>query len=150
MAINKGLFTSKTDQWETPQDFFDKLNTEFSFELDVCALPNNHKCEKYFSPDDNGLEQEWTGTCWMNPPYGKNIAQWVKKAYEEGQKGSTVVCLLPGRVDTRWFHDYCMKGEIRIVKGRLKFGGSEWNAPFPNIVVIFGPRAKVGSFSAIA
>ncbi|HFU7080328.1 TPA: DNA N-6-adenine-methyltransferase [Bacillus cereus] len=135
-------FSSKTDLWATPQYFFDELHKEFDFELDVCALEDNAKCEKYFTPEMDGLKQEWNGTCWMNPPYGRGIGKWVQKAYESSLTGSTVVCLLPARTDTRWWHDYCMKGEIRLVKGRLKFGESKDNAPFPNAVVIFGEKAK--------
>ncbi|MCM3704029.1 phage N-6-adenine-methyltransferase [Paenibacillus macerans] len=149
MSINKGLFTSTTDLWETPQDFFNSLNAEFKFETDVCALPENAKCETFYSPDDDGLSQNWGGVCWMNPPYGRNIGKWVKKAYESSLNGATVVCLLPARTDTAWWHDYCMKGEVRLVRGRLKFGGSEWNAPFPNAVVIFGKRAKVNTLKAM-
>lgn len=106
--------------------------------MDVCALQENAKCNKYFTPEQDGLKQDWIGTCWMNPPYGKTISKWVEKAYNEHIKhGSTVVCLLPSRTDTKWFHDYCMKGEIRFIKGRLKFGGSKNSAPFPSVVVIF-------------
>lgn len=137
MSINQGLFTSNTDLWATPQDFFNDLNDEFQFELDVCALPENAKCDKYFTPEMDGLKQEWTGVCWMNPPYGREIGKWVKKAYESSLNGATVVCLLPARTDTKWWHDYCMRGEMRFIRGRLKFGGSKWNAPFPNAVVIF-------------
>ena len=135
--MNKGMFTSKTDEWETPQDFFDELNQEFNFELDVCALPSNAKVTRYYSPAEDGLAQEWTGVCWMNPPYGRQIGKWIEKAYRESQNGAIVVCLLPSRTDTRWWHDYCMKGEIRFIKGRLKFGGSKNSAPFPSAVVIF-------------
>ncbi|OCT12792.1 adenine methyltransferase [Paenibacillus pectinilyticus] len=130
-------YSSATDLWATPQDFFDKLHTEFGFELDVCALSDNAKCNKFFSPSDDGLFQKWEGICWMNPPYGRGIKDWVQKAYESSLDGATVVCLLPARTDTRWWHDYCMHGEIRFVKGRLKFGGVKDNAPFPNAVVIF-------------
>lgn len=149
MSMNKGMFTSKTDEWATPQEFFDKLHEEFGFELDVCALPENAKCERYFTPAMDGLKQEWSGSCWMNPPYGREIGSWVKKAYESSLNGSTVVCLLPARTCTRWWHDYCMQGEIRLVKGRLKFGGSKINAPFPNAVVIFGDRAKKNTLIAM-
>lgn len=132
------LFSSKTDLWETPKDFFEKLNNEFNFELDVCALPQNAKCKKYFTPEMDGLKQRWKGVCWMNPPYGRKIGIWIKKAYEESLKGSTIVCLLPSRTDTKWFHEYIYnKAEIRFVKGRLRFGSSKENAPFPNMVVIF-------------
>lgn len=132
-------FSSKTDEWPTPQDFFDKLDAEFHFELDVCATPENAKCDRYFTKHENGLLQKWTGVCWMNPPYGREIGQWVKKAYESALDGATVVCLLPSRTDTSWWHDYCMKGEVRFVRGRLKFGNASQNAPFPSAVVVFRP-----------
>lgn len=147
MSVNKGLFTSNKSTWETPQDFFDKLNEEFNFDLDVCADAENTKCEKYFSKEIDGLAQEWTGTCWMNPPYGREIGNWIKKAYESSLSGATVVCLLPSRTDTRWWHDYCMKGEIRFVRGRLKFGNSKNSAPFPSVVVVF--RGNVNRFKTI-
>ena len=134
------LFSSKTDLWETPQDFFEKLDQEFGFELDVCALPENAKCSRYFSPMDDGLEQDWTGVCWCNPPYGREIEKWVKKAYISAIEGATVVMLLPARTDTRWFHDWIYgKTEIRFIRGRLKFGGAEHDAPFPSMVVVFRP-----------
>jgi site-specific DNA-methyltransferase (adenine-specific) len=133
--INSGLFTSNTDQWATPQDFFDKLNDEFHFDLDVCATPENAKCEKYFTKDDDGLSQQWGGVVYCNPPYGREIGKWVKKCSE--YEGVSVM-LLPARTDTRWFHDYIYgKSEIRFIKGRLKFGGSKNSAPFPSMVVIF-------------
>ncbi len=135
-------FSSNTDLWETPQDFFDRLNDEFGFELDVCALPENAKCPRFFTPEDDGLQQEWKGICWMNPPYGRQIGNWVRKAYESAQNGATVVCLLPARTDTRWWHEYCMKGEVRFIRGRLKFGGSKNSAPFPSAIVIFAPRKE--------
>ena len=132
-------FSSKTDEWPTPQDFFDRLNEEFHFTLDVCATPENAKCPRYYTKRENGLLQKWEGVCWMNPPYGREIRQWVKKAYESALDGATVVCLLPARTDTSWWHDYCMKGEIRFVRGRLKFGNASENAPFPSAVVVFRP-----------
>ena len=135
------MFSSKTDEWETPQDLFDELNREFGFALDVCALPENAKCDLFFTPKTDGLSQSWKGhMCWMNPPYGREIGKWVKKAYEESQRGATVVCLLPARTDTRWFHEYCTKGEIRFIKGRLKFSGCKNSAPFPSMIVIFRRR----------
>jgi phage N-6-adenine-methyltransferase len=136
--INDGLFTSNTDLWETPNHFFNKLNKEFNFNLDVCANYDNRKCEKYYDKEMNGLIQQWVGICWMNPPYGREIKKWVEKAYKESLYGNTIVCLLPARTDTKWFHDYCVNGEIRFVKGRLKFGDSKNSAPFPSMVVIFG------------
>jgi phage N-6-adenine-methyltransferase len=135
--VNSALFSSKSDQWETPQAFFDALDTEFLFDIDVCALPENAKCEMYYTPSEDGLSMEWCGTCWMNPPYGRQIAAWVKKAYESAKKGATVVCLLPARTDTAWWHDYCMKGEVRFLRGRLNFSGATHSAPFPSAVVVF-------------
>ena len=149
MGINQGLFTSNTDMWATPLDFFIKLNEEFNFETDVCAIESNAKCKKFFTPEMNGLKQEWTGVCWMNPPYGRGIGEWIKKAYESSLNGATVVCLIPSRTDTKWWHDYCMKGEVRLVKGRLKFGDSKNSAPFPSAVVIFSKNAKVNILSAM-
>ncbi len=133
------MFSGKTDEWETPQDLYDEIDAEFNFTLDVCATAENKKCACYFNKQWDGLKQNWVefGSCWMNPPYGRQICKWVRKAYEESQKGCTVVCLLPARTDTQWFHNYCTKGEIRFIKGRLKFGGCKWNAPFPNMIVIF-------------
>ena len=135
--------------WATPRDFFERLNGEFNFELDVCATAENAKCAKYYTVADDGLSQAWEGTCWMNPPYGRTISQWVKKAYESSLNGATVVCLLPARTDTAWWHDYCMRGEIRLVRGRLKFGDAQNNAPFPCAVVVFGRSAKVNTLIAM-
>lgn len=133
-------FSSKTSVWETPKDFFEKLDREFGFTLDVCALPENAKCKHFFTPATDGLKQEWKGVCWMNPPYGREIGQWVKKAYQAALYGATVVCLLPARTDTGWWHDYVMDAnEIRFVQGRLRFVGAESSAPFPSAVVVFRP-----------
>ncbi|HPS39968.1 MAG TPA: DNA N-6-adenine-methyltransferase [Candidatus Cloacimonadota bacterium] len=129
--------SSLTDVWETPQDLFDKLNQQYSFETDVCALPENAKCETYFTPEVDGLSQDWTGVCWMNPPYGREIGNWMKKAYESSLAGATVVCLVPARTDTAWWHDYAMNGEIEFIRGRLKFGNSKNSAPFPSAIVVF-------------
>lgn len=136
-------FSSQTDLWATPQNFFDGLNAEFCFETDVCANEENAKCRIYFNAEQDGLKQPWEGVCWMNPPYGRAIKGWVKKAYESSLAGATVVCLLPSRTDTVWWHDYCMKGEIRFIRGRLKFGGQKNSAPFPSAVVIFRPVGKL-------
>jgi phage N-6-adenine-methyltransferase len=131
------MFSSKTDLWATPQDFFDKLNAVHGFELDVCATPDNAKCNKYYTVADDGLAQQWKGVCWMNPPYGRDIKAWMKKAYESSLNGAKVVCLVPARTDTQWWHDYAMKGQIEFIKGRLKFGGHKDSAPFPSAVVVF-------------
>jgi phage N-6-adenine-methyltransferase len=132
-----------TDEWETPQDFFNVLHAEFGFDLDVCAFPWSAKCERYFAPEDDGLAQDWSGVCWMNPPYGEAIVKWVAKAHESAQNGATVVCLVPARTDTGWWWDYCRKHEIRFLRGRLKFGGSATSAPFPSAVVVMGRRKCV-------
>ena len=137
--LNKGLFTSDRPDWETPNDLFNKLNDEFHFTLDVCALPNNTKCKQFYSPISDGLKQNWKGICWMNPPYGKEITNWIEKAHNEAQKGNcTVVALLPARTDTRYFHNFIYgKYEIRFLKGRVKFVGGASAAPFPSMIVIF-------------
>lgn len=129
------MFSSKTDMWETPAAFFRALDAEFHFTLDVCAVPENAKCRAFFTPEQDGLSQNWVGRCWCNPPYGREIGKWVKKAAEAE---CTVVMLLPARTDTAWFHDYVYgHAEIRFVRGRLKFGDRKNSAPFPSMVAIF-------------
>lgn len=133
-------YSSKTDDWATPQDFFDQLDNEFHFTLDPCADEQNHKCEKFYTKEQNGLSQDWGGnTVFCNPPYGREISKWVKYSYEQSRKENTIVVMLvPSRTDTRWFHNYIYgKAEIRFVKGRLKFGGATTGAPFPSMVVIY-------------
>lgn len=134
------MFSSKTDQWATPQDFFDELNKEFNFNLDPCADELNHKCDKYFTEEQDGLKQEWGGyTIFCNPPYGSVLKDWVKKCHDESKKPNTkVVMLIPARTDTKYFHEYIYnKAEVRFIKGRLKFGNSKNSAPFPSMIVIF-------------
>ena len=129
--INRGLFTSASCHYSTPGDLYDVLNSEFRFDDDPCPL----------NPITDGLSREWGNRTYMNPPYGKEIGLWLKKAYEESQKGKLVVCLIPSRTDTRWWHDYVMKSDqIRFLKGRLKFGGLNNSAPFPSCVVVFGVK----------
>ena len=133
-------YSSKTNEWSTPQAFFDELNKEFNFTLDPCATSENAKCNKYFTVEDDGLKQDWSNdVVFMNPPYGREIKHWVQKAYEESLKGATVVCLIPARTDTRYWHEYIFgkAREIRFVKGRLKFGDGRGSAPFPSAVVVF-------------
>lgn len=135
------IFSSKEEIWATPQEFYNHLNSEFNFDLDPCALPDNAKCNKYFTPDIDGLKQDWRGhTVFCNPPYGRKISNWVKKCFEESIKeNTTVVMLIPARTDTVYFHEYIYHKakEIRFIKGRLKFGNSKNSAPFPSMVVIF-------------
>jgi phage N-6-adenine-methyltransferase len=160
------MFSSATAEWATPQAFFDRMNAEFHFETDVCATSENAKCSRFYTEECDGLAQVWEGACWMNPPYGEpehpcklackkkrcvkrgchclvyvpGICDWIKKAYESARTtGATVVCLLPARTDTAWWHDYCMKAEFRLVRGRLNFGDGKAPAPFPSAVVIFRP-----------
>lgn len=144
--ITKGLFSSNTDEWYTPLDFYKSLDDEFHFNLDPCATDENHKCDKYFTREIDGLSQKWGGyRVFCNPPYGRVIGDWVKKAYEESKKPDTlVVMLIPARTDTKWFHDYIYhKAEIRFIRGRLKFGGSNNSAPFPSMVVIFNNKTNI-------
>ena len=147
------MFSSDDMTWETPQNLFNKLNDEFHFTLDVCALPNTAKCKEYYTPEIDGLKQEWKGVCWMNPPYGRQIGIWLKKAYEESLKGIMVVCLIPSRTDTKYWHDYCMKSsEIRFIKGRLKFGCATNSAPFPSAIIIFNKddnRLKINAYNPV-
>jgi phage N-6-adenine-methyltransferase len=139
--INEGMMSSLTPEWGTPQDFFDALNQEFCFTVDVCADSWNAKCDKYFTIADDGLSQPWDGVVWMNPPYGREIGKWMAKAVESWRGGgATVVCLVPARTDTAWWHDYAMQGDIRFLRGRLKFvsvDGVKSSAPFPSAVVVF-------------
>jgi site-specific DNA-methyltransferase (adenine-specific) len=150
------MFSSKSDEWETPQDLFNSLNDEFHFTLDPCSTHENHKCDKYYTQEDDGLSKDWAGeTVFCNPPYGRSIGKWVEKCYKESLKGSTVVMLIPSRTDTKWFHKYIYnKAEIRFLKGRLKFINRalpSWNeqgnyklspAPFPSMIVIFKPNIQ--------
>lgn len=131
-------YSSKSPEWSTPQEFFDELDREFHFTLDPCCTEGNAKCELHFTEADDGLALSWHGeTVFMNPPYGREISKWVAKAYDEAKAGAVVVCLLPARTDTAWWHAFCAKGEIRFVRGRLKFGEATTSAPFPSAVVIF-------------
>ena len=131
------MFSSKTDQWSTPKDFFKTLNDEFDFTLDPCADELNHKCEKYYTKEQNGLIQSWKGErVFCNPPYGSTLKDWVKKCAESDAE--LVVMLIPARTDTKYFHEYIYnKSEIRFIKGRLKFGNSKNSAHFPSMLVIF-------------
>lgn len=131
---------AKTVEWETPQAFFDRLDAEFNFDLDVAANRENAKCEAYYDIAMDGLTKSWANHCiWCNPPYGRPLGAWVRKAYAEAQTNPyPIVMLLPARTDTKWWHEYVMRAdEIRFVKGRLKFGGATNSATFPSVVVVF-------------
>ena len=141
--VSKVLFSSEKDDWETPQDLFDKLNEEFKFTLDPCCTHKTAKCKKYFTKEDDGLSKSWAGeTVFCNPPYGKMIKKWIEKSYMESRNNKCkVVLLIPVRTDTKWFHEFCMDPivvkSITFIKGRLKFGGQKNPAPFPSMVVEF-------------
>lgn len=138
--MKKGLYTSARSDWETPVQLFAELDAEFHFDIDLCADEHNAKVPNALRVHDlwSGLAPQWRGTGWLNPPYGRQIGRWVAKAYESAQLGAVVVCLLPSRTDTAWWHDYVMKAdEIRFIRGRLKFSGANWNAPFPSVIVVF-------------
>jgi len=145
-------FSSETVEWATPQYLFDELNREFGFTLDPCATPENAKCDKFYTIHDDGLVQDWSGeTVYVNPPYGRKTGDWIEKAIVESRKGSTVVCLIPAKTETRWwarFWDYerhrPVHGvQVRFIFKRVKFGESKINAPFPCAVVIFrGKESK--------
>ena len=142
-SLGAALFSSAKMDWETPQDFFDKANENLGpFHLDAAASEDNHKCPMYFDMATDALKQPWHkyGNVWCNPPYGRNIIHWVKKASGEARLGGYVVMLLPSRTDTKWFHQYCANQRVIFIEGRLKFVGAESSAPFPSILVIFGKR----------
>ena len=137
--MNKALLSSKTVEWETPNDFFNRLNEEFHFTLDPCSTDGNAKCDKHYTKEQDGLSQDWAGEIvYCNPPYGRDMPKWIQKCYEHFVGGGTAVMLIPARTDTKAFHEFIYgKAEIRFVRGRLKFGGSKNPAPFPSMVVIY-------------
>lgn len=137
--MNNGLLSSNTDEWSTPQAFFDDLNAEFHFTLDPCSTDENAKCAKHYTKADDGLAQGWEGeTVYCNPPYGRQIGRWVEKCAKHAGGGGTAVMLIPARTDTKWFHDFINgKAEVRFIRGRLKFGDATNSAPFPSMVVVF-------------
>jgi site-specific DNA-methyltransferase (adenine-specific) len=138
MTLNSGLFTSARGDWRTPQALFADLNDEFRFTLDACATPDNALIPRFFSPEEDALSQDWEGVVYCNPPYGREISRWTHKARTEAERGATVVCLLPSRTDTRWWHEDVMQAsEIRFLRGRLHFDESGNRAPFPSAIAIF-------------
>lgn len=148
--------------WETPDDLFGPLNEQFNFKMDVCAVPGNRKCEIYLTPQIDALKVGWkefyknqcksrgltsvaSPVFWMNPPYGRGIKDWIRKAWTESQKGCRVVCLIPARTCTTYWHQYVMRAsEVRFVRGRLRFVGAKASAPFPSCVVIFEMHNQKG------
>lgn len=140
--MQQSLFSSKTNEWATPQDFYDKLNDEFCFTLDPCATKENAKCKSFYTLEQDGLKQSWIGEkVFCNPPYGRQIKKWVEKAKNETDCGfCIVVMLIPARTDTSYWHENILNNpnaEIRFIRGRLKFGNGKNSAPFPSAVIIF-------------
>lgn len=140
-ATQEVMFSSKHGDWSTPQDFFDKLGWQFGpFTLDPCATADNTKCDIFYTEENDGLKQDWSGhTVFVNPPYGRGIDRWIEKGFAAGKEADTrVVMLIPARTDTRYWHDYVMKAaKVYFIKGRLKFGNHTNSAPFPSAVVVF-------------
>lgn len=144
MARFEKKFESATVEWPTPQELFDELHAEFSFTTDVAATDENAKCTHYYTQEQDGLKQDWRGVCWMNPPYGRAMVEWLKKAILETWNGTTTVCLIPARTNTTWWHDLCQKyGEVRFVRGRPKFGGADHGLPQPLAIVVFRGRPQL-------
>jgi phage N-6-adenine-methyltransferase len=154
LTVSPVLFSSKTDQWSTPQDFYDTLHAEFDFGLDAAADRSNTKCSLFIPKEWDALTADWVTivrafcpgqAVWLNPPYGRDIGKWVAKAAAEAARGATVVMLIPARTDTRYWHEYIepirlvRPADVRFVRGRLKFGGVKNSAPFPSVVVVFRP-----------
>lgn len=150
--VDKVLFSSECIEWETPKWLFDQLDRVYHFTLDPCCRKETAKCKKYYTEEDDGLTKSWSNeVVFMNPPYGREISKWIEKAYNEAKNSNAiVVCLLPARTDTKYFHNYCVKGQVQFIKGRLKF--KKWvdngegfsplhdhtSAPFPSMIVVFG------------
>jgi site-specific DNA-methyltransferase (adenine-specific) len=145
MTISKALYSSRSEEWPTPQSFFDALNREFRFTLDPCATMASAKCRRFFTKRQNGLIQDWgRQRVFCNPPYGREISAWARKCFEASRRGALVALLAHARTDTRWFHDwvYGKADEIRFVRGRLRFGDGRQSAPFPSLVAIFRPSNR--------
>ena len=148
--MNKELhFKSDIQTWETPKAFFDQLNRLFGFTLDACASSENAKVGNYYTVEQNALIQEWQGVVWCNPPYGREQVKFIQKAYDESVKhGSTVVCLIPARPDTKVWQDliFAKADQVCFIKGRLKFGNSKDAAPFPSALIVFGDSHDLSEF----
>jgi phage N-6-adenine-methyltransferase len=143
-------FASASQEWATPDELFAPLEAEFHFTLDVCADASNTRASHWLGESDNGLICDWgENTCWMNPPY-RQVGKWIKKAYEASRTGATVVCLVPARTNTVWWHDYCMRGEVRFVRGRPKFAGARHGLPQPLAVIVFRPPTQRASVAVAA
>jgi site-specific DNA-methyltransferase (adenine-specific) len=144
------LYSSRSEEWGTPQAFFDSLNAEFGFTLDAAASKENAKCDRYYTKEENGLWLKWEASTYLNPPYGTSIGTWMAKAEREAT-WNTVVCLVPARTDTEWFHRsvWGRASELRFVRGRLRFEGGENSATFPSVVIIYRPNDHACRVSTI-
>ena len=133
-------YMSRSNEWTTPPDLFNKLNLKYNFTLDPCCTKESALCDKYYTIEDDGLQKDWSGEIvFMNPPYGREIGKWIEKAYKESLKGAVVICLIPSRTDTKYWHNFIFPyaSDIKFIKGRLKFGDGKNPAPFPSALVEF-------------
>ena len=145
--FDQNRFKSNKQEYETPLSLFVPIDSEFHFTIDVCADSTNKKVDTYYTIEEDALTKTWSGICWMNPPYIA-VKKWIKKAYEESRKDDcTVVCLIPAKTNTRWWHQYCMKSEIRFIEGRPKFGGCEYGLPVPLALIVMG-KDRTGNYGA--
>ena len=142
-GFTSGMKSSLSDEWTTPRDLFDELDAEFGFDLDVASTDANALCARHYTAEDDGLAQPWAGSVWCNPPYGRQIGRWLRKA-AESNRGGVTVCLVPARTDTAWWHDWITghATEVRFIRGRLKFGGADSGAPFPSAIIVYDKRPK--------
>ena len=152
--VDKVMFSSNSVEWGTPQNLFNHYNDKYNFAIDVCASDENHKCDTYFTIEEDALTQSWAqyGTCWMNPPYGRGLYDWMKKAYLESLKGCLVVCLIPARTDTKYWDEFCSRSTLtELLIGRLKFTGTGSNscAPFPSAVITFSHGIETGAVKSV-
>lgn len=148
--MNNVHFKSVKMDWGTPDSLFNQLDLEYNFQRDLAASDINAKCLTYFTELDNSLNIDWhklSGWSWLNPPYGRQLKHWIKKCHEEAELGAKIVCLLPARTDTSYFHDYIYgKYEITFLRGRVKFlnNGEEMDAaPFPSMIVVFKKKISL-------
>jgi|SRR5215212_564678 len=153
--IDKALFSHESSEWQTPKLLFDSLHVEFNFQLDPCTTKDNPLgTKRFYTKEDNGLEKDWNGNVFVNPPYNREIEKWLIKQHNEhvlNDKAKTIVFLLPVRSDTKWFHGFIYDNEtqkfyddveVRFIKGRLKFENAKNTAPFPSMIVIFKKFSK--------
>lgn len=151
------MFSSKSDEYSTPSDFYNHLDNLFEFVFDLACSKENCKTADGFTKEENALDQDWfqitedcikegkTGWLWLNPPYSM-CREFADKCYSEMLLGAKIIMLVPSRTDTKWFHDFIYKKEgieIEFIKGRLKFGDSKNSAPFPSMLIKFERKQKM-------